>query len=200
MSQTKQNKGAYMQFKPRLKIWQGSNRKNTFNPETFEARSYQHWCYMTKIKGHIVFNDYSYSVTTNGHQGEMRGFMRETLGINMDKVVFVNQRQSLTSGLFLDHHYETMALAEVRIKNSNRPAFIESQKEIIAKCKKEIAILKKLGARADMTLVNHRVNAKQRETSRLERQRAKSKAARDARKAVVTEFQGAYESTKAVEV
>lgn len=189
-----------MQWKPRLKIYQGSNRKNTFEPDSFEARSYSHWCYMTKIKGVVVFNDYSYSMTTRGHQYEMRSFMRETLKINMTKVVFVDQRQSLTHGLFLDSHYERMALAEVRLKASKRDDRSKELVSEIAKIKKEIAILKRLGAKAEMTLVNHRVNAKNSEKSRLERQREKSRIAREKRAAVVTEFKDAYESTSAVEV
>lgn len=187
-----------MQFKPRLKVWQGSNRKNVFNPETFEGTSYGWWIYVMKVKGQVVFNDYNYSSTTNKHQGEMRHFLRTEMGIK--KMIFVDQRQSLSSGIFLDSHYEKMALAEVRLKNAKRDAYAKEQKEIIDTCKKEIAILKRLGAKAEMTLVNHRVNAKNSEAARLARQREKSRAARAARQAVVTEFQSAYESTSAVEV
>lgn len=188
-----------MQWKPRLEIFQGSNRKNTFDPKTFQARSYQHWVYVLKIKGQVIFNDYSYSVTTNGHQGEMKSFLRSELKVK--NMIFVDQRQSLTSGLFLDSHYEKMALAEFRLTLKNRQAdFYKDQKTIVETCKKEIAKLKKLGAKAEMTLVNHRINAKERETKRIETQREKSKIAREARKAVVTEFKSQYESTSAVEV
>ena len=191
-------KGDKMEFKPRLKIWQGSNRKNEFNPETNEARSYNHWVYACKIKGQWVFNDYRYSVTTSKHQGEMRHFLRTEMKVK--NMIFVDQYESLSSGLFLDSIYKRMALAEVRAKNSSRPAFIKDQNGIITTCKKDIVILKKLGAKAQKTLVNHRINAKQSEMQRLERQRAKSKAARDARNEVVAEFKSQYESTAAIEV
>lgn len=188
-----------MEFKSRLKVWQGSNRKNVFNPETFEGTSYGWWIYVKKIKGQVVFNDYSYSVTTNKHQGEMKHFLRTELKVK--NLIFVDQRESLSSGIFLDSYYETLALAEFRLKLPNRrAAFYADQKSIIDNCKKQIAILKKLGAKSKLTLVNHRVNAKETETRRLESQREKSKAARAARLAVVNEFKSQYESTAAVEV
>ncbi len=188
-----------MQWKPRLKIYQGSNRKNTFNPETFEGRSYGHWLYVTKIKGKVIFNDYSYSVTTNGHQGEMRAFLRETLKINLNKVIFVNQRDSLTYGISLNYHYGVLALAEVRLKLPKRKdAFYKEQKAIIKDMTKQIATLKKLGAKSDVKLSVLRTQVKESELRRIERQREKAKIAREKRNAVVTEFKSQYESTDAV--
>lgn len=190
-----------MQYRPRLKIYKGSNNKNVFNPETFEATSYNWWIYVAKIKGVVVFNDHNYSVTTRQHQYEMKSFLKETMKVNMKKVVFVDQRQSLSSGLFLDSHYWNLALAEVRLKAKNRrESFYKDQKNIIANAKKEIAILKRLGAKAEKSLVNHRLNAKESEAKRLESQREKSKEARAKRQAVLTQFKDAYESTSAVEV
>jgi hypothetical protein len=189
-----------MQFKPRLKIYKGSNGKNTFNPDTFEAHSYKWWMYVCKIKGVIVFNDHSYSVTTNGHQWEMKSLLKSLFPNEMKNVVFVNQRQSLSSGIFLDHHYNLLALNEVRLKAAKRDDQKEELKESIEHCKKMIATLKKLGATANMTLVNHRVNAKNSEASRLETQREKSRIAREKRNAVVKEFKNDYESTEAIDV
>lgn len=190
-----------LNWKPRKKVWANHCNKNVFNPETFEAFSYNWWKYVTKVKGQIVFNDHSYSVTTNKHQGEMRHLLRTELGLNLENIIFVNQRESLSSGIYLDSYYETLALAEVRLKaTGRRAAFYADQKSIIENCKKNIAILRKLGAKAKIKLVNYRVNAKNSETERLERQRVKSQAARVARQAVLTEFKSQYESTSAVEV
>lgn len=190
-----------MQYRPRLKIYKGSNNKNVFNPETFEATSYNWWVYVAKIKGVIVFNDYRYSVTTNQHQWEMKSFLKETMKVNMKKVVFVDQRESLSSGLFLDLHYERMALAEVRLKAPNRKDdFYKDQKNIIETAKKDIAILKRLGAKAKQTLASHRLEAKESEAKRLETQREKSKEARAKRLTVLNQFKDAYNSTQAVEV
>lgn len=189
-----------MQFKPRLKIYKGSYGKNTFNPETFEAHSYGHWLYVCKIKGVVVFNDYSYSVTTNGHQWEMKSFLKDNFGLEIKNFIVVNQAQSLDRGLFLDHHYGLLALNEVRLKAAKREDQKEELKESIEHCKTMIAKLKKLGATANMTLVNHRVNAKESEANRLESAREKSRLAREKRNAVVKEFKADYESTAAVDV
>lgn len=187
-------------WKPRLKVYR-SSPKNTFEPESFEARSYGHWCYMTKIKGQIVFNDYSYSMTTNKHQWEMKSFMRETLKINMKKVIFVDQRQSLTHGIFLDSIYEKQALAEIRFKAKGRRAqFYKDQKEIIAKCISETKKLKRIGAKSEMSLIAHRKAAKVEELDRLSRQRVKAQAAKVKRLALVTEHKADFESLDAVAV
>lgn len=186
-----------MKFKPRLKVYQSSSRNNTFNPETFEAHSYQWWLYVTKIKGVVVFNDYNYSSTTNKHQSEMRSLLKE-LGVK--SMVMVYQRESLSSGLFLDHDYNNLALNEVRLKAAKRPDQVKELEAAIAHCKERIATLKKLGAKANMTLVNHRVNAKQSETNRLARQREKSRIAREKRALVVEQFKGVAESTAAIDI
>lgn len=188
-----------MEFKPRLKVYKGSNGKNVFNPEKFEATSYSWWVYVRKIKNRVVFNDYSYSKTTNKHQHEMQYFLRTELKV--ENIIFVNQKQSLTNGLFLDSDYGTLALAEFRLSLPNRkPQFYVEQKNIIDNCKKQIAILKKLGAESKTTLISHRANAKEVETLRLERQREKSLIARKKRQAVVNEFKSQYESTASIEV
>lgn len=190
-----------MEYRPRLKIYQGSNNKNEFNPETFQASSYKHWIYVIKRGKKVIFNDYNYSVTTNGHQGEMRSFLRGELKVKESDIVYVNQHASLTNGIFLDHFYETLALAEVRLASSGkREVFYKEQKAIILKAKKDILTLKKIGAKAKVDLAWYKTNAKESETRRLENQRIKSKIARDARKTVVNEFKTQYESLLAIEV
>lgn len=186
-----------MKFKPRLKVYQSSSRNNTFNPETFEAHSYNWWLYVCKVKGVVVFNDYNYSSTTKKHQSEMRSLLKE-LGHKIGMVVY--QRESLSSGLFLDHDYNNLALNEVRLKAAKRPDQVKELTAAIAHCKERIAMLKKLGAKANMTLVNHRVNAKNSEASRLERQREKSRIAREKRNAVVEQFKTEAESTAAIDI
>ena len=159
-----------MKFKPRLKIWQNTSRNNIFDPSTFQATSYKWWVYIKKVKGQVVFNDYKYSVTTNKHQSEMKRFLKTELKIK--SIVYVDQRESLSDGIFLDSFYGTLALAEYRLKLPNRrAAFYEDQKSIVENCKKQIAILKKLGAKAKTKLSNHRINAKTNEESRLTMQR-----------------------------
>lgn len=187
-----------MKFMPRKNIWSGSSRKNTFNPDTFQGHSYGWWMYVSKVKGVVVFNDYNYSVTTRKHQSEMKHFLKSVMGIQ--HMVIVDQSESLSSGLFLDSHYNRLALNEVRLKAAKRPDQVKEFEAAIEYCKKQIATLKKLGATAKMTLVNHRVNAKNSEASRLERQRVKSKLARDKKNALLIQFKEVNESTAAVDV
>ena len=188
-----------MKFKPRLKVWRNSTGKNVFDPETFQATSYSHWMYVKKIKGQVIFNDYNYSVTTGKHQNEMRHFLKTELKIK--SIIYVDQRESLSEGIFLDSFYKALALAEYRLTLKNRrAAFYEDQMTIVENCKKNIAILKKLGATAKTKLANHRINAQVEETQRIESQREKSKVAKLARQTVVNEFKSQYESTQAVEV
>jgi len=184
-----------LKYKPRKNVYEGSN--NVFNPETFEAHSYQWWMYVCKVKGVIIFNDHNYSSSTNKHQSKMKSLLKE-LGHKIGFVVY--QRESLSHGLFLDHDYENLALNEVRLKAAKRPDQVKELTAAIAHCKERIATLKKLGAKANMTLVNHRVNAKNSEASRLERQREKSRIAREKRALVVNQFKDVAESTAAVDI
>lgn len=45
----------------------------TFNKETLEARSYEHWLFLKNVDGiGLVFNDYQYSNTTRRHQVKVK--------------------------------------------------------------------------------------------------------------------------------
>lgn len=188
-----------MEWKPRLKIFQGSNRKNTFNPETFEGRSFGWWCYVLKVKGKVIFNDYSYSVTTSAHQNEMKAFLRSQMKVK--NIIFVNQRESLSNGIYLDHFYETLALAEIRSKSPNRrDDFYKTQKTIIAQTRKTIALLKKLGAKEVISLAQYRDVAKDLEMKRLQDQRERSKISRVKHKEITVKFKAEYESLDAITI
>lgn len=193
-----------MQFKPRLKIYQGSNRKNTFDLQTFEGRSYNHWCYVKKIKGQVVFNDYRYSVTTSKHQSEMRHFLQNELKIK--NIVFVNQSGTLTDGIDLSFHYEKLYLAEYRLKSKGRKAqFYKDQKDIIVEMKKAIATLRKLGAkfkhyRAKDNLNNFKKIIVEQETSRLAHSKLVSQQQRAKRKQVEQTFKVELNSVDAVSI
>jgi hypothetical protein len=126
-----------LKFRPRLKIYKNSSGRNTFNPETCEAHSYGHWKYVTKVNNTIIFNDYTYSMTTNKHQSEMRSLLCE---LELDKnVIYVDQRESLTSGIFLNSLYEDLILAEIRVKRKGmRKQFYKEKTEIIKTIKEKI--------------------------------------------------------------
>jgi galactitol-specific phosphotransferase system IIB component len=81
-----------MKYMKRTKIYKASNV--TFNPEKIEAHSYQWWCFVKVIKGLVIFNNYSYSMSTSRHQFKVRRLMSE-LGIKID--LEVSTRDSLTN-------------------------------------------------------------------------------------------------------
>ena len=56
------------------------------------AVSYNWWTYLKVVDGHIVFNQYKYSLTTQKHQRECLRLL-ESRGIKIDR--FVNQVESL---------------------------------------------------------------------------------------------------------
>lgn len=72
-----------MKYKPRLKVYKSSTGKNVYNPETRQAYSYDWWRYVDFKKGKVIFNNASYSKTTNKHQSECRSLLKE-LGIKID--------------------------------------------------------------------------------------------------------------------
>lgn len=81
-----------LKYYKRAGVYKNSTGSNKFNPETLEAHSYDWWKYVAKIDGKVVFNNYSYSVTTSGHQSAMRSLLSE-LGIKID--LFIEAPQGL---------------------------------------------------------------------------------------------------------
>lgn len=159
-----------MPFQARNKVFKGSNGKNTFNPETFEAHSYGHWCYVKKIKGKVVFNGYNYSSTTTGHQWQMRTLLEE-LGIKIDLTVKMHSSLSNFKNGALESLYREMLELEVALKRVNsKPDSNKVRRASIAILKRDIVKARALGA----VLTKDKIKALQaevlnEETSRLER-------------------------------
>lgn len=65
-----------LKFFKRLNIYKNSTGTVEFNPTTLEGRSYN-WTFVAKLHGVLVFNDYNWSPTTNGHQSAVRSVLRE---------------------------------------------------------------------------------------------------------------------------
>lgn len=159
-----------MQFRPKLGIYKDSNGKNTFNPETCEAHSYGHWQYVRKIKNKVVFNAYKYSVTTGGHQSEMRSQLK-MLGIRID--LEVNTSDSLT-------RFESCALGpmyreifELESVMARKGAKLEKNTERLARIKRlkaDIKAARALGAKLSPQAIKAlRDSAKLSEAQRVER-------------------------------
>lgn len=191
-----------MEFKPRLKIYRGSNGKNTYDPETKEFRSYGHWCYAKPFRGVWVFNEYTYSHTTSGHQSEGRCFLREELGVK--NWVSVNQYSSLTRGINLDWNYETLIKLEMRIKREHRKARRSELIEQVTTLRAQILVLRKLGGKTSIPVKTLKKQVMEDETKRLAEQREKSRAARleyaKKRKALKEQFGDNLTNTDSVQV
>lgn len=167
-----------MKYAPRLKIYRGSNGKNTYQPDTKQFRSYEHWVYCQPIRGVWVFNQYSYSKTTNGHQSEGKHFLETELGVSLNNVVFCNQRESLSRGLNLDTPYENMILLELKLKREKRAKNRSEIIEQLAGVRANVARLRKLGFKTSRPAREMKKYIEQREIERLTEQRETSRAAR----------------------
>lgn len=172
-----------MKWRPRLKIYTGG-QNNEFNPETFEARSYRWWVYVKKIKGRVIFNNYSYSSTTSSHQYNMRELLK-SLKV---KYIMISQRQSLSDGILLDEKYRLLFKNELQLKSKGRKAsYYKDRQDAIKNLKKDIKELRGLGGKLSNTLKDIKASVKQSEESRLERQRIISTKQREVRKALINE-------------
>lgn len=176
-------------YRPRLKLWQ-DGKNNYFNPETFEAVSYNWWTYVTKIKGKVVFNAYPYSPTTQNHQSEMRKLLKH-LQIKID--VTVSMRESLGSfhSEALEGLYRALFTVEVEGKTARKPGvYVETQRqwyasraEAVKALKDSIRTCRQLGAkfsRAEIKAVKKEVERQN--ESRLERARKQRTEAAELRK------------------
>lgn len=73
-----------MKYFKRLGIYKNSTGSCKFNPSTREAFSYNWWQFLKVINGKLVFNKYSYSVTTSRHQSEvLRLLSQENIKIDL---------------------------------------------------------------------------------------------------------------------
>lgn len=136
-----------LKYKKRAGIYSNSTGTNTFDPKTCRAYSYDWWRYVDKIKGKVVFNNYSYSPTTSGHQSRTRSLLKE-LKIEIDCFVSVRSGLQAFEREALKPVYREMYETEVAI---NRKGARESTKkqgaEFIVSCKERINLYRSLGAK-----------------------------------------------------
>ena len=70
-------------YQPRKKRLKSCNNKCTLGIPSLDGYSYGYWQVVKVIDGVVVFNNYSYSNTTSGHQWQLRSWL-ETLGVKID--------------------------------------------------------------------------------------------------------------------
>lgn len=66
-----------MKYYKKAEIYKNSTGSCTYSPEKEEAHSYNWWCFLKRINGVLVFNTYSYSVSTSAHQSRIRQMLRD---------------------------------------------------------------------------------------------------------------------------
>jgi hypothetical protein len=116
-------------YRKRAKRFEGNRARCTFDPNTGEARSYGHWRFVWKVKNTYIFNTYSYSNTTSGHQSKVSCLLRE-LGIK--NVLRVNLGSSGT----IDAVYSRLFQYEIEQKRKgakSRKGMINAEKRTLAK-------------------------------------------------------------------
>jgi len=127
-------------------IWKISTGNCTFNPEICQADSYNWWVFVKKIKGKVVFNDYSYSPSTSGHQSAMRSLLKQ-LKIKIDHIVCIRQSLNDFEHSALKSLYESIFHIELQLGRKNaQKKLIKNRKNQIKELKKTIKEYRALGA------------------------------------------------------
>lgn len=168
-----------LKWRPRLKIYTGG-KNNTFDPETFEAVSYNWWTYVSKIGGKVVFNAYPYSSSTQSHQRNMRALLKH-LKIKIDVEVYMRQSLSSFWSESLPSQYEEMFQIEIDAPRARKDGVwvschskhYKTRTEAIDAIRESIKTCRKLGAkmtRESIKALKQKVKA--RTESRLESARA----------------------------
>lgn len=136
-----------LKYYKRLKIYKSSTGNVTFDPATMEAYSYSWWKFVTKIKGKVVFNDYSYSSSTSGHQAAVRHVMKQ-LKIKID--VTVSMRQSLEhlkDGYLPELYKEIYTLEAYNRRKGVKAKTVKDNNDLIKELNGKAKVLKTLGAK-----------------------------------------------------
>lgn len=120
------NKGKFMQCK--LKH---SERNNTYKNSTgtclviigneernIKAYSYGWWLFVSKINDNLVFNTYTYSVTTRAHQSSVRRLIEDTFGLTIN--IFIEAPEGLDKPDKAIEHYQRLIEATTEEMNSPR--------------------------------------------------------------------------------
>jgi len=128
----------------RTGIYKGSNVE--FNPHTMTAVSYDWWHFLRQVGPVLVFNHYSYSMSTNRHQSKVRGALRE-LGISPD--LEIEAPEGLQKSNWVENsiaHYQEKIESVRAAMAKGRKSKIPEREETIRHYAGKIAQLKMLEA------------------------------------------------------
>lgn len=142
--------------------------------EPLEAWSYDWWCFLRKVRGKVVFNNYHYSNTTGKHQSAVSTQLK-ALGIKVDLFVYSPKSLDSRCNSALEYSYQKLFEARVKLENSRiRPETRAAEERQVAGLERDIAALRAIGAqcsKARRTELQREVETAERE--RLERARTR---------------------------
>jgi hypothetical protein len=137
-----------MKYFKRANVYKNTTGTNHFNPETFQAYSYDWWCCVKRFGGLKVFNTYRYSKTTAKHQSKAKHLLI-SLGENVDSYIRIEcpkglqSIEGLNSGIEL-YRLRIKELEELINKKGTRKAKNEERKELINEYTLKIKIIEQL--------------------------------------------------------
>lgn len=119
-----------MKFSNKRQQFEGSNV--SFNANTVVAKSYDRWTFLAKNElGKVIFNNSTYSMSTNRHQSKVKALMLKH-GIIPDLTLY-NTRESLTSGKALQSEVVNtnfrIKQLEIELSNPRRKKALDSDRQ-----------------------------------------------------------------------
>lgn len=94
-----------LKFYKTQNCYKASNVELHVKDKELSAYSYDWWLFLTKIGDKVIFNNYSYSPSTSGHQSKVRRQL-EALGIKID--LFITAPKGLDKLDIAITHYENL--------------------------------------------------------------------------------------------
>lgn len=136
-----------MKYFTRLKVYKANNV--VFDPETLRAYSYNWWRFVDKIKGKVVFNNYTYSSSTSKHQSKVRSVLRE-LNIKVDYWIDAPKGlQDLNDALV--YAYRNYFEAKADLLNPKRLKKLDDNKRArVQSYRDDIKAIRRLGGTIDL--------------------------------------------------
>lgn len=152
------NSGPLKYFK-KLNVYKNSTGTCLYNVSEKKAYSYNHWLFVKEHKGKIIFNDYSYSPTTNRHQRQVRNLL-SVIGVKIDYIVHWPESLERVEISYLNYlydkmYYNTWMHKNASCKTKTKDGYLNS----VRWYKKQIETYKKLGFCSPLSLADVKYNA-----------------------------------------
>jgi polyhydroxyalkanoate synthesis regulator phasin len=157
-----------LKWRPMSGIYKDSGGNNTYDPVQERATSYNWWVYLKRINGKLVFNDYSYSSSTNHHQSECKSLLSQ-LGIKVDYYIRTRTGLQEFGDKTLQELWERIAELECEMarKGTGGSANARRKREH-AELLKQVALCAKLKAKFGASVIKRiRDKAKEEEAARV---------------------------------